>query len=155
MPLIKCVECGKDVSTLAKSCPHCGCPAPAAELQRVDVSISPFSPEAERISRYRFIYIKQRFPVQLMISAGMFVMGTLVLFEPHSYRVDSNRVSAAVLLIGCSILWFYRLSRRAGTELPASVALTKSPVPGLNSLLFYILAFVALLIFFFSLIKLR
>jgi len=24
--LIKCKECGKDVSTEAASCPHCGCP---------------------------------------------------------------------------------------------------------------------------------
>lgn len=26
MPLIKCVDCGKDVSTSATSCPSCGCP---------------------------------------------------------------------------------------------------------------------------------
>lgn len=26
MALIKCPECGKEISSLAKSCPHCGCP---------------------------------------------------------------------------------------------------------------------------------
>ena len=26
MAMIKCPECGKDVSDKAKSCPHCGCP---------------------------------------------------------------------------------------------------------------------------------
>lgn len=26
MALIKCPECGKEVSSLAKSCPNCGCP---------------------------------------------------------------------------------------------------------------------------------
>ena len=26
MALIKCPECGKDVSSIAKSCPNCGCP---------------------------------------------------------------------------------------------------------------------------------
>ena len=29
MVLIPCPECGKSVSTLATSCPHCGCPSPA------------------------------------------------------------------------------------------------------------------------------
>ena len=29
MALSKCVECGKEVSTLAKTCPHCGAPKPA------------------------------------------------------------------------------------------------------------------------------
>lgn len=29
MAMIKCPECGKDVSDLAKSCPNCGCPIEA------------------------------------------------------------------------------------------------------------------------------
>lgn len=28
MALIKCPECGRDVSQFANTCPHCGCPAP-------------------------------------------------------------------------------------------------------------------------------
>lgn len=27
MPLIKCPECGKEISSYASSCPNCGCPA--------------------------------------------------------------------------------------------------------------------------------
>lgn len=27
MAIIKCIECGKDISSFAPSCPHCGCPA--------------------------------------------------------------------------------------------------------------------------------
>lgn len=30
MALVKCTECGKDVSTAATSCPHCGAPRPSA-----------------------------------------------------------------------------------------------------------------------------
>lgn len=26
MPLIKCPECNREISSLAKACPHCGCP---------------------------------------------------------------------------------------------------------------------------------
>lgn len=26
MPLLKCIECGNDVSTYAEKCPYCGCP---------------------------------------------------------------------------------------------------------------------------------
>ena len=26
MPLLKCIDCGSDVSSYAKMCPHCGCP---------------------------------------------------------------------------------------------------------------------------------
>ena len=26
MPLLKCIDCGNDVSSYAKICPHCGCP---------------------------------------------------------------------------------------------------------------------------------
>ena len=31
MSLIKCKECGKEISSLAKACPHCGCPVTEPE----------------------------------------------------------------------------------------------------------------------------
>ena len=34
MALIKCSECGKDVSDKADACPHCGCPANATDVPR-------------------------------------------------------------------------------------------------------------------------
>ncbi len=40
MALIKCSECGKEVSTKATACPHCGCPA-AVTLQRTDHPAEP------------------------------------------------------------------------------------------------------------------
>lgn len=35
MALIKCPECGKEISSLAKSCPHCGCPIEAQDAMIV------------------------------------------------------------------------------------------------------------------------
>lgn len=26
MPMIKCIDCGKEISTRTQACPHCGCP---------------------------------------------------------------------------------------------------------------------------------
>lgn len=36
MPLLKCIECGNDVSSYAERCPHCGCPVSliAGELNK-------------------------------------------------------------------------------------------------------------------------
>ena len=33
MALIKCYECGAEISDAAKSCPHCGAPQPRPESQ--------------------------------------------------------------------------------------------------------------------------
>lgn len=41
MALVPCPECGKNVSTLASSCPHCGCPLSFAD----NTSPPPSSPE--------------------------------------------------------------------------------------------------------------
>ena len=147
----QCAECGKDVSPLAKKCPHCGSSIRSIHLPRTDATPSPFSPEAELISRHRFQYIKQKFPLQLLISGIMFVIGTLLLFESYWYRVNVIRIGIALLLLVCSAFWFYRLSRRARIELPVSIILNKRNVPVSNSLLFYVLAFLALVVLFFSL----
>lgn len=31
MALVRCFECGREVSSYAASCPHCGCPVPRLE----------------------------------------------------------------------------------------------------------------------------
>ena len=35
MALIKCRECGNEVSSEAPACPHCGIPVPAGRVRRV------------------------------------------------------------------------------------------------------------------------
>lgn len=41
MPVIACPDCGRDVSTLAPSCPHCGRPSPAATAPILPSSAPP------------------------------------------------------------------------------------------------------------------
>ena len=55
MALIKCVECGKEISTSAKRCPYCGCPAKksvqADRQQQAQIVWENYSPqEKERAS---------------------------------------------------------------------------------------------------------
>ncbi len=49
MALLKCNDCGKDVSTEAEACPHCGCPQ---KEEQVGVPKCPTcnSKEVEKIS---------------------------------------------------------------------------------------------------------
>lgn len=42
MALIKCKECGKEISTSATACPHCGNPALAKKVEKVGISIIKF-----------------------------------------------------------------------------------------------------------------
>ncbi len=41
MPVISCPDCGKDVSTIAASCPHCGRPSPAGTSPIAAGSVKP------------------------------------------------------------------------------------------------------------------
>ena len=42
MSLIKCKECGKEISDQASSCPHCGCPInPSAQSISVNMNNGP------------------------------------------------------------------------------------------------------------------
>ena len=50
--MIKCPECGKEISSKATSCPHCGCPIKEAEAKVVEAEVVPPSeakkPEASK-----------------------------------------------------------------------------------------------------------
>jgi uncharacterized membrane protein YdbT with pleckstrin-like domain len=45
MPVIACPDCGKDVSTLAPACPHCGRPSPAMTSPILPVTSTPMAKE--------------------------------------------------------------------------------------------------------------
>ena len=45
MPVISCPDCGKDVSTIAASCPHCGRPSPAGTSPIAASSVKPLVEE--------------------------------------------------------------------------------------------------------------
>lgn len=48
MSIIKCCECGHDVSTLAESCPHCGCPVSISSSR----SISSDDDQENKVKKY-------------------------------------------------------------------------------------------------------
>ena len=45
MPVISCPDCGKDVSTIAASCPHCGRPSPAGTAPIAAAAVRPLDEE--------------------------------------------------------------------------------------------------------------
>ena len=45
--MIKCPECGKEISSKALSCPHCGCPISDAKAKVVDAEVTPVRGEAK------------------------------------------------------------------------------------------------------------
>ena len=45
MPVISCPDCGKDVSTIAASCPHCGRPSPAGTSPIAASAVKPLVEE--------------------------------------------------------------------------------------------------------------
>ena len=59
MPVIACPDCGRDVSTLAPTCPHCGRPAPAG-------TASPPSPAAAQAAREETLWRGTPSPILLI-----------------------------------------------------------------------------------------
>ncbi len=62
MPVITCPDCGRDVSTLATSCPHCGRPSPAG--------LTPIAAPAQAAAREETLW---KGTPSHMILAGYFV----------------------------------------------------------------------------------
>ena len=49
MALSNCRECGKSVSTLAKTCPHCGVPKPVKKIKKVSKKTKPNKKNKDKI----------------------------------------------------------------------------------------------------------
>ena len=41
MALIKCPECGREISDKAPQCPHCGCPITSSQPNKTEAAIQP------------------------------------------------------------------------------------------------------------------
>lgn len=54
MALIKCPECGKEISDKATSCPGCGCPVEVQEAPVIDSSICEKSEEGQKVENEDF-----------------------------------------------------------------------------------------------------
>lgn len=52
MSLIKCLECGSDISDQALSCPHCGVPINQETSKRVDLNIDKYEITSKKWKKY-------------------------------------------------------------------------------------------------------
>jgi len=112
MALIPCPECGRQISTLASSCPGCGCPAggaqPTHETQRSTV--------AEPKSKTEPVSPEEEFAVKLAQFGASFKLAALVLSEeamknlPEVCRLCSG---VTVLHVVVQRSWFSRLRGEA------------------------------------------
>lgn len=83
MSLMKCKECGKEVSTLAKTCPNCGAPVEKEQIQEISPDSEQYTVDpatAENIQKEPKSMLRLRYAiigsvifiaVILLISAGM------------------------------------------------------------------------------------
>ena len=51
MSLIKCPECGKEISDKATSCPNCGCPVSVPKESDVFLDAKKFNKESKKIKK--------------------------------------------------------------------------------------------------------
>lgn len=85
MALIKCTECGRDVSDLAAACPGCGAPIP-----RATASTHLPNPQSRRSLKVEWIILLVLLPV-----AAILIL--VALLRPHSGGVDDRLDSRSEL----------------------------------------------------------
>ena len=91
MALIKCSECGNNISSKAAACPHCGCPISGQESAEEKIIISSLCNRVKSIlfvqngsamlTNKRFIYMKHSLP-------KTFVMGAFVNLTKGDFDFD-------------------------------------------------------------------
>ena len=118
MALIKCPECGKEVSDSAKSCPHCGYPLDKEQPIKQEVVDEPkkfSSDEPEEIRRYRREIEICRTRRVVMVTIGSVLAGLsltiIILLAVFYYRavIDlaiSNYSDPETIRITNAIVWY-------------------------------------------------
>lgn len=89
MALVKCSECGREISDKAKTCPHCGNPIEAIRIQKID----------QQNRAYYKEYNKYMLWVNLAAFAVAFFIGYELLSGP-----DLNWPAMGVLAICVAII---------------------------------------------------
>lgn len=104
MPIIKCVECGHDVSTFSSCCPNCGCPisvlisqTSTCQNKRYDVVLSGVG--AKRIETVGFV----REVGSLDLKAACALVDNLPSTIIHGVSLSiANAASEKLCAIGCN-----------------------------------------------------
>lgn len=91
MSMIKCPECGWDVSSMAATCPHCGCPISKSETDAERIVMSGLCNRVKSVlfvqngsailTNKRFIYMKHSLP-------KTFVLGAFVNLTQGDFEFD-------------------------------------------------------------------
>ena len=117
MALIKCPECGKEVSDSAKSCPHCGYPLDKEQPVKQEVvdEDRQFSSEPEEIKRYRREIEICRSRRVVMVTIGSVLAGVslilIILLAIFYYRALveialANYSEPETMRLSSVVLWY-------------------------------------------------
>ncbi|MDO4198370.1 MAG: hypothetical protein Q4D13_05230 [Erysipelotrichaceae bacterium] len=92
MALVKCKECGKEISSKAATCPHCGCPLDGDEEQVV----SREEKKVERVSAYSEnstkIDTKKNSNAKIIVMVVVMILGFSIGFRGCSKKTDNTTV---------------------------------------------------------------
>ena len=106
MPLVKCPECGKEVSDQALSCPHCGYPLkkPEPKKKKLNPDFSKMEVIVRRSSSVAFVSA-----ALILVFVGVFV--ALGIFFPKILQDEGAavRLVASILCYSFALLFFITL----------------------------------------------
>ncbi len=95
MALIKCPECGKEVSTAAETCPHCGYPIKKNEpIKEKPAEVYPKPKDPSWINKWKEKAAKERLAWMLSFFASLLLVGLFVVLLNVDREVTSYGTSA-------------------------------------------------------------
>lgn len=122
MALIKCPECGKEISDRAASCIHCGCPIqPQQTAYRAEVP-----PMPEETVRSKTVRMSQKQTIAVIVLVAISVFLPLVLSRSGLYNF--RLMSFVLSLIPCVAVALLAVFQPKKKELLCVIALTFSAV---------------------------
>lgn len=99
MSLIKCLECGRDISDKADKCPNCGCPTNANCSYQNDSYLRPYEPKPKNS-------ILGILAIIFSIFVPTFIIGT-ILAVIDLIKKDGKKKTCSYIAIGICILWVF------------------------------------------------
>lgn len=122
MALIKCPECGKEISDKAASCIHCGCPIqPQQTAYRAEIPLTP-----EKVIQHDQVRMSQKQTIAAIVLVAISVFLPLVLSRSGLYNF--RLISFILSLIPCVAVALLAVFQPKKKELLCVIALTFSAV---------------------------
>jgi len=122
MALIKCPECGKEISDKAASCIHCGCPIqPQQTAYRAEIPLTP-----EKVIQHDQVRMSQKQTIAAIVLVAISVFLPLVLSRSGLYNF--RLISFILSLIPCVAVALLAVFQPKKKELLCVIALTLGAV---------------------------